>query len=1292
MLSDKRKAEKILDYWILMELLQPNDFPVEEKSKSNSQVEISYKKYFRDLPADTICDFSTDECWKLKIIDAEMDVCYGRLPIHIFFDLLYRHLNIEDTEVEIPTGDLCLFALRITEEGEYVKGSLQISAFVWAISECIQKKCFDMEALTITKLEKLQESYEEDLEDPEISIEEKIRRMYKKIRSELCGFIPDKLMEGADTGRLIYMRYRDEKVRNTLQENKMVYSDLRKSFILKDLSMIKEKLEDQDKIIRYINALHSPQNVHLNIKEDKDLILNWSEPAKYPLGKWPSKYNPTLMQQLAINIVGIERAETEGIFSVNGPPGTGKTTLLKEVIVSNIVERAIRICKYSRADDAFQECSFAEKYDEYTTKYYQLKDTIAGYEILIASSNNNAVENITKELPKAVDVSKYKAMTAFFDIKETNETMLWNVDGDRQKIAMPEIYFSYLAQEIYGEKENALSDADFWGLISVPLGKQENIRNFYNKVLDKMVYTKSSEYEERHAEFQEAKALFNLQLNVVTQMQQELENYWKWEQTIDQELKRFSERVEKCDRELEKKGKDILDLEKKIVDIESRIKKKQKEKNCIGEEIAHCQRSMIGLREEIIAWEERLNFWEKLFPKIFKSEKHKHIRELQEEKAKIESEQVEITDKIEPLKRELYLFQVEKHGLMETLNYQKEIFQGMLQEKENRIEKRNEFIIYMERTRKKWRDRGIHIIDANVLSKLHTKEVQETSFYTYAAYDIAREKLFYYALRLQRTFILSSKAFHTNLRNISKMWGFMKDKVNERYHFSEEDKTKAFGKLFQTLFLLVPVISTTFASVQTLLRNVQEPGLLGLLVVDEAGQAQPQLAVGALWRCKRALIVGDPKQIEPVVTIPRCVYKIMKDNFYSKYHQKTLSVQSFADILNHYSGEIENEYAGEVVSEWVGCPLTVHRRCIDPMFSISNEIAYGGSMVNATKSPETGKVMNMVLKNSEWIQVEGKEKGNKNHYVEEQGDRVCKMLLSNIQKTEKLPDIFIISPFKSVSDEMRRKLASLSELGGYSDKDKWIRTHCGTVHTFQGKEADEVIFLLGCDDTAKGAVRWVNTNIVNVAVTRAKYRLCVVGDYTVWKQSRLFRVVMRNLFDKLSSYDDRQKPYDFDMLFKVGIDKAERNFYKEIDIIPDLENQMEILKIINQEENVLGTGIYSKKIAAGEKFTYYLGIENLDLDKGVMIEMKGMDVLPDRNLLNKWEKAERTAILRDGKEYRFISKYDKGKIYMSKEGDTIIQLDKKLSIEDVKATKEKKNTEIICSNSLDRASAQTNVK
>lgn len=72
---------------------------------------------------------------------------------------------------------------------------------------------------------------------------------------------------------------------------------------------------------------------------------------------------------------------------------------------------------------------------------------------------------------------------------------------------------------------------------------------------------------------------------------------------------------------------------------------------------------------------------------------------------------------------------------------------------------------------------------------------------------------------------------------------------------------------------------------------------------------------------------------------------------------------------------------------------------------------------------------------------------------------------------------------------------------------------CGTVHKFQGKQAEEVFFVLGCSEKSKSAVRWVNSNIVNVAVTRAMIRLYVVGDYDLWtkENSRNFELVGEKL-------------------------------------------------------------------------------------------------------------------------------------------------------------------------------------
>ena len=100
--------------------------------------------------------------------------------------------------------------------------------------------------------------------------------------------------------------------------------------------------------------------------------------------------------------------------------------------------------------------------------------------------------------------------------------------------------------------------------------------------------------------------------------------------------------------------------------------------------------------------------------------------------------------------------------------------------------------------------------------------------------------------------------------------------------------------------LVVPVISTTFASVGSFLKNVDKEEF-GLLLIDEAGQALPQPAIGALWRAKKVLVVGDPLQIDPVVTIHDKTIKFLKQYFEQTdfIASKDISVQSLADEANN---------------------------------------------------------------------------------------------------------------------------------------------------------------------------------------------------------------------------------------------------------------------------------------------------------------------------------------------------------------------------------------------------------
>lgn len=119
---------------------------------------------------------------------------------------------------------------------------------------------------------------------------------------------------------------------------------------------------------------------------------------------------------------------------------------------------------------------------------------------------------------------------------------------------------------------------------------------------------------------------------------------------------------------------------------------------------------------------------------------------------------------------------------------------------------------------------------------------------------------------------------------------------------------------------------------------------------------------------------------------------------------------------------------------------------------------------------------------------------------------------------KKYPSLFLITPFRSVKAGLvqyfRQNLCTMLTDAGLQIDSKcvkaWIGDCIGTVHTFQGKEADTVILCLGVDSGGQGAgaVEWAGErpNILNVAVTRSKRNLFILGDQKVWCRKNYFQI------------------------------------------------------------------------------------------------------------------------------------------------------------------------------------------
>lgn len=185
------------------------------------------------------------------------------------------------------------------------------------------------------------------------------------------------------------------------------------------------------------------------------------------------------------------------------------------------------------------------------------------------------------------------------------------------------------------------------------------------------------------------------------------------------------------------------------------------------------------------------------------------------------------------------------------------------------------------------------------------------------------------------------------------------------------------------------------------------------------------------------------------------------------------------------------------------------------MFNIANQIAYENTMLY--KTIDNSKTKKLVLEKSKWIDIKGETESEKDHYVKEQGQEVLNILeKALIINDYKFPEIFIITPFKDIETELRKELLTfLKKKTAYQENEikEWTKKNCGTIHTFQGDETNEVIIVLGCSNKQSGPINWASQtpNILNVAVTRAKHRIAIIGEAQLWKKREYFSTAYKLL-------------------------------------------------------------------------------------------------------------------------------------------------------------------------------------
>lgn len=952
------------------------------------------------------------------------EVCLGIYKNCNLIDFIIKKYGDKEGAPEPISGLSCLCVFKVNEEGEYIEDSLKFSTLPYAVNQLL------FEAIKSTNTFNNFNDFQESIEGIAIN---KLKKVNYTTINEFLNEILKNFKWFDETWLSTKAKFKVEE-REIKEDNNEEVDTYLNSFYLKDIENLIYQVKNHNYGKAFRDFIKQDDKVgKVDIENDRKHIEHILEPKNIPMGKWPSKYGLSLMQQVAVNLALEELNDNGGVFSVNGPPGTGKTTLLRDVISNIVIDRAKNLSNYANPKEAFTKSSnyikvITKKGSELKFYPYLLSESLKGYGITVVSNNNNAVENISKELPEI------NAIEGFEEYIEAD-------------------YFRNISDKVFG--------IETWGMISAKLGKKKNCSKFVNDFWWSgfyKIYQNSDEIEsvldwdeeknkflEKYTEVEEYKKGLN-------ELKEVLEN----EESVKREINKLNGFIVKFRNSIEENEQERENIELLII--------RKKEKRNILNEIIKCHKS------------KKPSF----FVRILNRKRYKeYISELGNhnlDKKKILEELFDFQNKIDSIIDKIRNLKSKKHELNEKLDKENKELDRIIKIKDKWMK------CVGERYPKKYWNESID-------------EQQLNCLWTTDELNKKRCELFLLSLQLHKAFILN--AGETIKSNLSLLMNYLSG--NE----IQGDYLKYMSDLWNTLFLVVPVISSPFASIARMYRNLGKEEI-GWLLIDEAGQALPQTALGAIWRSKRVVVVGDPLQVEPVSTVPLSLIEVIGKAWnVEDIVSKTLSVQGMADKINKYGTKREEL--------WIGCPLRVHRRCENPMFNISNKIAYDNKMIYGTIK----KDKKLPIEKSIWIDCKGKSIGDKSHYVPEQGEIIYEMVKKCIVDNI-LPSLYVISPFTTVANGLKAKISKLnSELQFIDSKllEEWIKKSIGTVHTFQGKEAEIVIICLGVDNDHEGAVRWASKspNILNVAVTRAKKRVVIVGDKKLWGSEPYFKEALKFL-------------------------------------------------------------------------------------------------------------------------------------------------------------------------------------
>lgn len=306
-------------------------------------------------------------------------------------------------------------------------------------------------------------------------------------------------------------------------------------------------------------------------------------------------------------------------------------------------------------------------------------------------------------------------------------------------------------------------------------------------------------------------------------------------------------------------------------------------------------------------------------------------------------------------------------------------------------------------------------------------------------------------------------------------------------------------EFYRALSLVYPVMATTLVSAWKVAGYRKLDELKGhkpwhLALCDEAGMISLESLVPLLSRSEKAMIVGDPLQIEPIRSLSENLQTQLRarhftDNNTLYERVSPASVTGWHRAAGTLSGRVDDTGNGIILDE--------HRRCQKPIADLFIRLAgYHGVSVE-TASPSE-RIASAFEKSGGHHLMFYSVEGQKGDMVNTNLDEVdaIEQLLNKLEEAgyDLTADVGIVTPYSNQKSLLIKRLAQRMN--------HWQKNCIGTVHQFQGVGFEVIIYSPVIFHPLDNPNFQNNApNMLNVVVSRAKQQFIVVGNYHRLRQA-----------------------------------------------------------------------------------------------------------------------------------------------------------------------------------------------